>query len=124
MPQFEIMSDGTVEGTQFILDGQDLTAGNNITSVEFSAEAGFDHVSVSYMTREVYINPDTGEEQGFIFTRYRYVNESNDFVPDPKPEIRTLGTQDSHEKVGGKVLRDMSGAEKATRLILGKKEKR
>lgn len=122
MPKIKILSDGTREGTQVIVDGKDLTASVRMLDVSFRAEAFQDYVSFEYQTEEPYTT-EKGEEQGKQLHRYTYTNGGWDTQPmehHPMPGLGQPDMEDAH--VGGRILEDVSGASKVNRLII--KERR
>lgn len=115
MQKFQIITDGTREGTQIIMDGEDLTNDPDVlvTDISFYAEAGGDYVSISYTTLE------QGEDGSRISVKYSYSNAEWMSSPGSSPKgMGHMGMDDAH--IGGRILQDVSGVSKAERLLLKK----
>ena len=123
MPKkLKILSDFTREGTQVLVDGEDLTASHHLMEVMFHAMAWGNDVRFEYTVQEPYTN-ENGEEQGETTVKYSYQNGEWMHSPDMTKGPPHLGKGDMADaKVGGRVLEDVSGASKVNRLIL--KDKR
>jgi hypothetical protein len=117
MPHIEILTDGTSNGTQLIIDGKDITDKEDLTHIGLDIDSNVQYVDFSYTSRSPYKN-DKGENQGYVSQRYRYVNDEGiKPIEPPKP----IGTSDEKmTRVGGKTLKDVSRAKKAERLVLGR----
>ena len=111
MPKLEVVTDGTVKGLQIIMDGVDITNTMRLTDFSLSAYAYDEHISYSYSTVENYVNEEN-KEQGRIRKTFSY---SNGGYTETEPKV--LGVQDSTDKIGGRVLKDLSPQSKIQRLF-------
>mgnify|MGYP001605285163 CR=1 FL=1 len=116
MPKIKILSDGTREGTQVIVDGDDLTETRFITHVRFTADSD-NYVSFSYGVKEPYTT-EKGETQGTAETNYTYTNGGWEQSVAPPAPLGVGQSETKDARVGGRILEDLSGARKASRLIL------
>jgi|10_taG_2_1085330.scaffolds.fasta_scaffold04167_1 hypothetical protein len=118
MPKIKIITDGTVKGTQCIKDGVDLTATENVTYLSFEVNAGMEFVSMHYGVTAPYIN-EKGEEQGTTTINYSFTNGGFEQSSDDTP---TVGKDEDNSAIGGKIIEDLSGQAKVSRLVQQHKE--
>ena len=123
MPQFQIISDGTIKGTQLIKDGADLTEDSRVVSLSFSAHASWEEIDVSYVIEEDYIDAD-GNKNGVERVSYRWSTDQwiretqNEQAPKSVPSLALGKSSDETEgKIGGKKLIDLSEKDKLKRLF-------
>jgi len=122
MPQFQIKSDGTIEGTQVIKDGVDLTEQNKVVSVSFNAHTTWDEIDVSYVIEEDYIN-EKGEKDGV--ERIAYSWQTGEWVRSAQNEeskplsAPALGksSDETEGQIGGKKIQDVTPKDDLKRIF-------